>query len=142
MDIRIILTHKSDVPVVKFASDYLYGWLLHKKIRIFEADEAMVHGKVAIVDEVWSTVGSYNQNHLSAYFSIELNLDIVNSAFSKDFNNHLLKVIDEECTEVTEETFLRNSSLWNRFRRWSAYQIVRLSLRMMFMVNRIFGVND
>lgn len=142
VEIRIILTHKSDVPVVKYASDYLYGWMLKNKIRIFEADRAMVHGKVAIVDETWSTIGSYNQNHLSAYFSIELNLDIVNRKFSADFHQHLLKVIEEECTEVTEETFLRKSSVWSRFRRWISYQIVRLSLRMMFMVNRVFGVND
>jgi cardiolipin synthase len=142
VEIRIILTHKSDVPVVKYASDYLYGWMLKNRIRIFEASHAMVHGKVAIVDETWSTIGSYNQNHLSAYFSIELNLDIVNKEFSSGFHRHLLEVIDRECTEVTEETFLRNSSLWAKFRRWSAYQIVRLSLRMMFMVNRVFGVND
>ena len=140
--IRIILTHKSDVPVVKYASDYLYEWLLKNNIRIFEASHAMVHGKVAIVDETWSTIGSYNQNHLSAYFSIELNLDIVNREFSEDFHRHLLKVIDDECTEVTEETFLSKSNWWARFRRWSSYQIVRLSIRMMFMVNRVFGMND
>ncbi|MBK9423565.1 MAG: hypothetical protein IPN54_05470 [Bacteroidetes bacterium] len=34
VEIRIILTHYSDVPVVKYAFDYLYGWLLKNNIRI------------------------------------------------------------------------------------------------------------
>jgi len=142
VEIRIIMTHFSDVPVVKYASDYLYGWLLRNKIRIFESKTSMVHGKVAIVDEIWSTIGSYNQNHLSAYLSIELNLDIVNHEFSQTFQKHLLEVIDTECVEVTSDSFYRNSSPFSKLRRWVSYQLVRLSLRMLFVVNRMFGIDD
>ncbi len=140
--IKIIMTHFSDVPVVKYASDYLYGWLIRNNIQIFESQHSMVHGKVAIVDEKWATVGSYNQNHLSAYLSIELNLDIVNHDFAKSFNAHLLEVIDKECIEITSEVFIRNSSVLSKLRRWFSYQLVRVSLRILFVVNRIFVVND
>ncbi len=142
VEIRIIMTHFSDVPIVKYASDYLYGWLLRNKVRIFESKTSMVHGKVAIVDETWSTIGSYNQNHLSAYLSIELNLDIVNYEFSRTFQKHLLEVINTECVEVTSDLFYRNSSLFSKLRRWISYQLVRLSLRMLFVVNRMFGIDD
>ncbi|MBL0341718.1 MAG: hypothetical protein IPP71_12715 [Bacteroidetes bacterium] len=142
VEIKIIMTHFSDVPTVKYASDYLYGWMLRNNIRIFESKTSMVHGKVAIVDETWSTIGSYNQNHLSAYLSIELNLDIVNREFSTNFHNHLLEVIDKECIEVTQESYYRNSSVFSKLRRWTSYQLVRISLRMLFIVNRIFGIND
>ncbi|MBK8876385.1 MAG: hypothetical protein IPN13_21885 [Bacteroidetes bacterium] len=142
VEIRIILTHYSDVPVVKYASDYLYGWLLKNNIRIFESKELMVHGKVAIVDETWATVGSYNQNHLSAYLSIELNLDIVNTAFAKEFNDHLLHVINTECIDVTQDSYYSKSSWWSKLKRWISYQLVRISLRMLFVVNRIFYVDD
>jgi cardiolipin synthase len=140
--IRIILTRFSDVPVVKYASDFLYGWLLRNKIRIYESKEAMVHGKVAIVDDLWVTVGSYNQNHLSAYLSLELNLDIVNREFAAGFHRHLLEVIDHECAEVTYDSYERRAGWYTKLRRWVSYQLVRLSLRMLFAVNRIFGVND
>ncbi len=140
--IKIIMTHFSDVPVVKYASDYLYGWLIRNNIQVYESQHSMVHGKVAIVDEKWATVGSYNQNHLSAYLSIELNLDIVNHDFAKSFNAHLLEVIDKECIEITSEVFIRNSSVLSKLRRWFSYQLVRLSLRILFVVNRIFVVND
>ena len=142
VEIRIIMTHFSDVPVVKYASDFLYGWLLRNKIRIFESEISMVHGKAAIVDEIWSTIGSYNQNHLSAYLSIELNLDIVNQEFSRSFNQHLLDVIEKECVEVTSETYYRNASIFSKLRRWVSFQLVRLSLRMLFVVNRMFGIDD
>ena len=142
VEIRIIMTHFSDVPVVKYASDYLYGWLMRHNIRIFESKHSMVHGKVAIVDETWATVGSYNQNHLSAYLSIELNLDVVNKEFATGFNSHLLEIIDKECIEITNESYYTNSSWGAKLRRWVSYQLVRLSLRILFVVNRIFVVND
>jgi cardiolipin synthase len=115
---------------------------LRNNIRIYESNKSMVHGKVAIVDETWATVGSYNQNHLSAYLSIELNLDIVNGQFAKSFNDHLLKVIETECTEVTRESYYQNASFVSKLRRWISYQLVRLMLRILFVVNRIFVVND
>lgn len=142
VEIKVIMAHYSDVPVVKYASDYLYGFLLDNNIRIFESNTSMVHGKVAIVDETWTTVGSYNQNHLSAYLSIELNLDIVNHEFSSGFQKHLTEVMEKECTEVTKEKFYSNSGWYARIRRWVAYQLVRISLRMLFVVNRIFYVDD
>ena len=115
---------------------------MRNNIRIFESKHSMVHGKVAIVDEAWATVGSYNQNHLSAYLSIELNLDVVNKEFATGFNNHLLEIIDKECVEITNESYYTNSSWGAKLRRWVSYQLVRLSLRILFVVNRIFVVND
>lgn len=140
VEIKIIMTRFSDVPVVKYASDYLYGWMLRNNIRIFERKTTMVHGKVAIVDETWSTIGSYNQNDLSAYFSIELNLDIVNYKFSHSFNEHLLEVIDKECVEITTDWYYQNSSIYAKLRRWVSYQLVRLSLRMLFVMTRLYGM--
>lgn len=140
--VDIIMTKFSDVPVVKRASEYLYGRLLRAGIRIFECNHAMVHGKAAVVDGEWTTIGSYNQNQLSAYISIELNLDVVNSRFSQDFNRHLMEVMDKECTEITNERFQRSSSWKSQCYRWVSYRMVRLSLRMLFAMNRIFGVND
>jgi len=142
VQIKIIMTRYSDVPVVKYATDYLYGWLMRNKIRIYESNQSMVHGKVVVVDETFASVGSYNQNQLSAYLSIELNLDIVNQEFSKSLNDHLLGVIANECTEITSDSYYNKSSIITKFRRWISYQLVRLSLRTLFVLNRIFVVND
>lgn len=140
--VSIIMTQFSDVPVVKRASEYLYGILLRSGVRIFECKSAMVHGKVAVVDNTWATIGSYNQNQLSAYISIELNLDVVNDSFCNDLNNHLQKVIESECNEITRKTYTESTSMAAQFKRWSSFILVRLSMRMLFAMNRIFGVND
>ncbi|MFM2189747.1 MAG: hypothetical protein RL491_133 [Bacteroidota bacterium] len=142
VEIRIIMTKFSDVPVVKRASEYLYGRLLRSGIRIYECNHTMVHGKAAVIDRQWATIGSYNQNQLSAYISIELNIDVVNSKFCSDFNDHLLDVINKECTLVTNDSFIRSSSWRAQLARWISYRLVRISLRMLFAMNRIFGVND
>jgi len=142
VEIRIIMTRFSDVPIVKKASEYLYGRLLRAGVRIFECDQAMVHGKAAVVDGEWATIGSYNQNQLSAYISIELNLDVVNADFCHRFNAHLQEVMLHECSEITNASFERSSSWMAHFSRWISYRMVRLSLRMLFAMNRIFGVND
>jgi cardiolipin synthase len=142
VQVSVIMTRFSDVPVVKLASEYLYGRLLRAGVKIYECNNAMVHGKVAVVDNMWATIGSYNQNQLSAYISIELNLDVVNEPFCSDLNSHLNGVMRDECTEITNESFSRSSSWFSQMRRWISFRIVRLSLRMLFAMNRIFGVND
>ena len=130
------------MQVAKYASDFLYDWLLRNKIHIFEYQKSMVHGKVAIVDDMWSTIGSYNQNHLSAYLSIELNLDIVSTPFATGFNEHLLKLMKDDCEEITNEKFIRKTTILIQFRRWLSYQLLRLSLRILLLINRIFYFND
>jgi cardiolipin synthase A/B len=142
VEIKIIMTHFSDVPIVKYASEYLYKKLLNNNIKIYEATTTMVHGKVAVVDETWSTIGSYNQNNLSAYLSIEMNVDVVNYEFSKNLNAHLLHVIQNECIEITSEKFLVNSTFVSKTKRWMSYRFVKLSLRILYAMNRIFRVND
>jgi cardiolipin synthase len=142
VQVRIIMTRFSDVPVVKRASEYLYGRLQRSGISIYECEHTMVHGKAAVIDRQWATIGSYNQNQLSAYISIELNLDVVNTKFCGEFNEHLLDVIKNECTLVTNDSFIRSSSWQAQLSRWISYRLVRISLRMLFAMNRIFGVND
>jgi cardiolipin synthase A/B len=142
VDIRIILTQYSDSKLVKLAGEYLYDKLFRSKIRIFEATTSMVHGKVAIVDETWATIGSYNQNHLSAYVSIELNLDIVNYEFASDLNRHLIEVMEKECVEITSDDFQAKSNIFARMIRWSAYLIVKIMLRVLLALNRVFGFDD
>ncbi|MFM7176331.1 MAG: phospholipase D-like domain-containing protein [Bacteroidota bacterium] len=142
VEVRIIMTKFSDVPIVKRASEYLYGRLLRAGVRIYECNNTMVHGKAAVIDRQWATIGSYNQNQLSAYISIELNIDVVSSKFCSNFNGHLIEVINKECTPVTNDSFIRSSSWQDQLARWVSYRLVRISLRMLFAMNRIFGVND
>jgi cardiolipin synthase A/B len=142
VEIRVILTKNTDVKLAKYASDYLYNFLMRNKVRIFESNNAMVHGKVAIVDDMFTTIGSYNQNNLSAMLSLEANIDVIDADFSTNFRKHLDSIIDNECTEITPEYFYRKSTIAIKIRRWVSYKLLRISLRILLLLNRIFVLRD
>ena len=79
VDIKIVLSAESDAPVFKRATNFLYDFILRNNITIYEYLPSNLHAKVATVDGNWSTIGSYNMNHLSDYGSIEMNADILDN---------------------------------------------------------------
>jgi len=81
--IKVVQAGISDIALSKYAERYMYRWLLRNKVEIYEYQKTVLHGKIAVCDDQWMTVGSYNVNNLSAYASIELNLDVDNPHLRK-----------------------------------------------------------
>lgn len=131
VDIRIVLAAKSDAPMFKRATSFLYQYILRNNIKIYEYYPANLHAKVTTVDGKWCTIGSYNFNHISDYGSIEMNVNIMDDAFTKDFENILNEIIKNDCRQVTVEEYLRRSSWWTRLRGWTSYQMIRLLMRIL-----------
>ena len=46
-------------------------------VRIFEWPERMMHAKSGVIDEVWSTIGSYNLDRRSMIHNLELSLIMI-----------------------------------------------------------------
>lgn len=126
--IRIILTKISDVPIAKQAERFFYPWLLRKNIEVYEYKRKVLHGKMASCDNQWVTVGSYNFNDLSAYASIELNLDVHNKQFSEAVNTALENIIINDCDRITEESLIKNTHWWNTLAYRIAYTLGRFFL--------------
>jgi cardiolipin synthase A/B len=126
--IKLILTGISDVPLAKNAERYMYRWLLRNGIEIYEYQRKVLHAKLATYDGKWVTVGSYNINNISAYASVELNMDVLNSDFALDVEKRLIRIIDTDCMRITEEMHRQSQSLWNQFIQRSAYDIFRILL--------------
>ena len=131
VDIRIVLAAKSDAPMFKMATSFLYEYILRNNIKIYEYYPANLHAKVATVDGKWCSVGSYNLNHISDYGSIEMNVNIMNEAFTSGFEKILSDIVKNDCRQVTVEEFLRRRTWWSRFRGWTSYQMIRLLMRIM-----------
>ncbi|HMO33722.1 MAG TPA: phospholipase D-like domain-containing protein [Lacibacter sp.] len=125
VDIKIIIAGTSDIKIAKAAERYWYPWLLKQGIRIYEYEPRVLHGKLSVYDEKWVTVGSYNINNISAYASIELNLDVLNNAFGSSTREKLIKIIRENCTEITPERFARRRNLFTQFIDWFSYEFYR-----------------
>lgn len=134
VNITVILGGFSDVPLMKSAITYLYDWLLRNNVTIYEWQPSVLHAKLAIVDEEWVTIGSYNLNALSDYGSLELNVEVQDTLFAKTTKQHLQQLINEGCHKIEQQDYLRNKSWYIQLWRWFSYKLLRLSLRLLFLV--------
>ena len=95
VDIRIIVPGFTDSRPVYYAARATYGELLESGISLYEHNEALLHAKTAVVDGVWSTVGSCNIDPRSFVHNNELNAAVVSAdlgremerVFHKDLEN-------------------------------------------------------
>ncbi len=134
VDIKIVLAAESDAPMFKRATSFLYSFILRNNIKIYEYLPSNLHAKVATVDGEWSTVGSYNLNHLSDYGSIEMNTDILDSDFTRKFEELLIKIINKDCRQVTVENYAKQNTWLLRLVDWFSYQAIRFLMRIMFIL--------
>jgi cardiolipin synthase len=126
ISITVIVTSESDVKLAKHAERYMYRWLLKRKIKIYEYTRNILHAKMATCDQKWVTIGSYNVNDISAYASVELNLDVRNEEFATSVQQRLENIIAKNCTQVTEESYITKYHFFKRFMQYCSYWIVRI----------------
>ncbi len=131
---KIVLAAESDAHLFKRATNFLYDFILRNNIRIYEYLPSNLHAKVATVDGTWCTIGSYNLNHLSDYGSVEMNADILNSKFTREFEAILLRIIEKDCRQIYFNEYTRRKTWISRLADWSSYQMIRFLMRMMFML--------
>jgi cardiolipin synthase len=129
--IKIITAGPSDVMLAKHAERWMYDWLLRNKIELYEYQPVVLHAKVSVCDSEWLTIGSYNINNISAYASIELNLDVRHAAFATAVEQKLDSIIQHECVHITKEKHIRTKNIFKQFIRWFSYEIYRFGFYML-----------
>jgi cardiolipin synthase len=101
--VRIMVPGKNiDVPVVRLASRLEYGSLLQGGVKIFEYTGTMMHNKTAVVDGLFSTIGSINFDARSMRENAEESI----AFYDRDFAARLTATFDADekrCHEVTYE---------------------------------------
>jgi cardiolipin synthase A/B len=125
--IRIVIAGPSDVALAKNAEKWLYDWFLRNKIQLYEYQSTILHAKIAVCDSQWLTIGSYNINDISAFASIELNLDVRNPDFVKTVENSLDFTIKNECIKITENELRHSKNIFKQFLLWCSYQIFQIT---------------
>ena len=126
--IKVITTGTSDVVVSKYAERWLYDWLLRKGVIIYEYQQNVLHGKLAVSDDAWVTIGSYNINNISAYASVELNIEVKDAEFARLVRHQLDEIIIKDCVQINEFRQLKNRNFVIQFLRWSSYQFIRMMI--------------
>ena len=125
VEINVIIAGPSDIMLAKHAERWLYDWLLRHNIKLYEYQAAVLHAKVAVCDSEWLTIGSYNINNISAYASIELNVDVHDKDFAFGVEQALQNIIQNKCTALTKEVHIQTKNIYIRFIRWCSYQFIR-----------------
>jgi cardiolipin synthase A/B len=72
LDVRIVAPAFSDVQSAVYAARAAYGDLLEAGVHIFEMRDAVVHAKLAVVDDTWAVIGSSNLDRRSVVFNNEV----------------------------------------------------------------------
>ncbi len=81
VDVKLILPSQTDNWLVFHAGRSHYERLLQAGVKIFERSGVILHSKTALIDGVWSTVGSTNLDWRSFVHNHELDAVVLGAAF-------------------------------------------------------------
>lgn len=124
LDVRLLLPEKTDSMLVFNASRSYYDELLNANVKIYERKGALLHAKTAMIDGVWSTIGSTNLDWRSFTNNQEINAVVLGQGFGTQMQSMFEKDL-ESSTLITLESWRgrsiaarikeRAARLWARF---------------------------
>lgn len=128
VNVKIITCSESDVPIMAWASRHIYNDFLSNGVQIFEYQKKVLHSKTMIVDNIFSTFGSFNFDDWSYSRNWEINILMYDIIKARELSEHF----DEDltnCYEITKDVF-KVRSMISRVFYWTAYQIARFPKRL------------
>jgi cardiolipin synthase len=108
-----------------------YPKLLEHGVKIYEYQKTQLHGKVAVVDDDWATVGSSNYDGFSLFVNQEANIVVKDQDFAQALRDHIRHGVNDAVRVHPEE--FRNTP-WHK-RAWygTAFLLYRAMLRVITM---------
>ncbi|RXZ36271.1 cardiolipin synthase ClsB [Oxalobacteraceae bacterium CAVE-383] len=104
-------------------ANWFYPKLLKCGVRIVEYRKTQLHGKVAVVDDEWATVGSSNYDGLSLFVNQEANVVINDDAFARSLREQIQRGVADG-TEVLAAEFA-HTPWYRRARHAVAFFVYR-----------------
>ena len=117
VDVRIVFPSISDVGMMLYAARSYYAELLAGGIKVYERKAALLHAKTAVIDGVWSTIGSTNLDIRSFLHNDEINAVVLNVDFAEQMEALFRRDI-EASHEITAQEWEKRG-LAERFKEWS-----------------------
>ncbi len=118
VDVKLILPGFSDFAAVFHAGRSHYSNLLQAGVKIYEHREAMLHAKTAVIDGVWSTIGSTNMDWRSFLHNDEVNGVVL----GEEFANEMLQMFGRDLADAVpiELTKWEARSPMLRMKEWGS----------------------
>ena len=108
-----------------FATHAFYGLFLKNGVQIFEYRKSFMHGKVAVIDGYWATVGSSNIDPFSMMLAREANIVVQDKAFADELRTEIISSIREGSHQVSAQEWLHGKRA-KRLLSWLVYGMVRV----------------
>ncbi|WP_373464149.1 cardiolipin synthase ClsB [Oxalicibacterium faecigallinarum] len=124
VDVSLILQGNPDMPIVQYAASMLYHHLLSAGVKIYEYCDRPLHGKVALVDDEWATVGSSNLDPLSLALNLEANVMIRDREFNAELGKSLDRLMNESCKQLSIKD-IEEPTWWRLTRSYFLFHILR-----------------
>jgi cardiolipin synthase A/B len=124
VDVRVLVPLHSDVKLLGWAGLYVYRRLAKAGVKVLRWRGAMMHAKTAVVDAIWSTIGSYNFDAMSRFNNLEVTVEILDS----NIGGELVRQFDGDaagCDPFDEAAWLR-LSWWRKALAWLSFRLRRL----------------
>lgn len=121
VDVKIILPGVLESGLVFHAGRSFYTDLLTSGVRVYELQIAVLHAKTAVVDRIWSTVGSANIDLRSFLHNYELNAVVLDP----EFGLALESAFEEDLRYSVEVTAAQwdQRPLADRLKEWAARRL-------------------
>lgn len=110
VDVRVMMPADSDLPIIEGAARAEYASWIRHGIRVFLYRKCMNHAKLAVIDDDWCTVGTFNANPTSMAMCNEVNLIVFHRAFVEAVAGHFASDL-AHCEELAAEALERRPLL-------------------------------
>lgn len=124
VDVNLILPGHSDSKIVFHAGRSHYSALLKAGVKIHERGGALLHSKTALIDGVWSCVGSTNLDWRSFLDNDEVNAVVIGRDFARQMAAMIAR--DLAASESIRPDSWERRSLFLRIQEWGASLLQRL----------------
>lgn len=84
VDVKLVLPENTDHASVRHAGRSYYSQLMKAGVKIYERSDVILHAKTAVVDGVWSTIGSTNLELWSFVSNDEVNAVVLGREFAEE----------------------------------------------------------
>jgi cardiolipin synthase len=118
VDVRLVLPGFSDFWAPFHAGRSHYGALLAAGVRVFERHDALLHAKTAVIDGVWSSIGSTNLDWRSFVHNYEADLLLLDPAFAREMEQMFHR--DEEVAREVHPAEWAQRGIVDRMLEWFA----------------------
>jgi cardiolipin synthase len=119
VDVKLVLPGHTDTSLTLNAGRYYYSELLKSGVKLYERRDVLLHAKTAVIDNVWSTVGSTNMDFWSFSSNDEVNAVILNKEFAAEMERMFAGDVAKSHEIRLEEWETR--PLVNRIKEWFAH---------------------